>query len=228
MEFVKILTEQNQQLWNFAHIASHNLRSHASNLQMTLELMNNCENEEEKKIFIGPIKKISAAFSQSVINLNKLLFNETDLNKARVPINFKDVLSNVTSALSTQISDTNAIVEFNFTQCPTLEYVPAYLESIILNLVSNAIKYRHPQRAPHIMLHTFIKDDQKILTVKDNGIGIDLKKYTLFSTTQQPVTRHPDSKGLGLIITKNQVESLGGTIDVESEPGIGTTFTINF
>lgn len=229
MAFLKILSDQNQQLWNFAHIASHNLRSHSSNLQMTLELMNNCETEEEKKMFIAPIKKISAAFSQSIINLNKLLFTETDLSKAKVNLDFADVLTNVRSALTSQISETNTTIDADFSKCPTIDYVPAYLESIMLNLISNAIKYRHPQRPAHIILYTFIREDKKVLVIKDNGIGMDLKKYrnTLF-TMQQPINRHADSRGLGLLITKNQIESLGGTIEVESEPGEGTTFTITF
>lgn len=227
--YLEMLTEQNQRLWNFAHIASHNLRSHASNLQMTLEVINSCEREEEKKIFMKSLHKISSAFSQSIGNLNKLLTNETDLNKAKIPIAFKDVLLNVTSALSLQIEETNALIESDFDECSTIEYIPSYLESIILNLVSNAIKYRHPQRAPHIVLRTFMKDGHKTLTVKDNGSGIDLKKHLpkLF-TMHQSLSKHPDSTGLGLLITKNQVESSGGTIDVDSEVGVGTIFTVTF
>lgn len=226
--YLEMLTEQNQRLWNFAHIASHNLRSHASNLQMTLEVINTCEREEEKKIFMKSIHKISTALSQTIGNLNKLLSNETDLNKAKIPIAFKDVLLSVTSALESQINETQTVIESDFEECPTIEYIPSYLESIILNLVSNAIKYRHPERAPQIVLRSSIKDGSKVLLVRDNGIGLDpVKQQTLFSPNQT-ITRHPDSTGLGLIITKNQVESSGGSIEVESELGTGTTFTIRF
>jgi light-regulated signal transduction histidine kinase (bacteriophytochrome) len=227
ISYVKLLTEQNQQLWNFAHIASHNLRSHASNLQMTLDVMSNTTSEDEKKFFLETIQKISSAFSDTVANLNKLL--SKDLNKLKTTIQFSDVLASVTAALTAQIKETNAVIESDFRECPTIEYIPAYLESIILNFVSNAIRYRHPHRAPHIGLRTFIKDDNKYLSVKDNGIGIDLGKHEdkLFRM-HQSFHAHPDSMGLGLLITKNQIESFGGSIEVESEPGTGTTFTIRF
>jgi PAS domain S-box-containing protein len=221
--------EQNKRLLNFAHIASHNLRSHASNLQMILQVLGSTQNEEERKFCLDSLEKISSSLSKSISNLNDLMAVETELNISRIPISFKEVLNNVTGTLSQQINDTKAVIESDFTKCPIIDYVPAYIESIILNLLSNAIKYRSPQRAPHIVLRTYMENGKTMFTVKDNGMGIDLNKHKdkLFRM-HQTFHNHPDSRGIGLLITKNQIEAMGGTISIESEPGAGTTFTIKF
>lgn len=221
--------EQNKRLLNFAHIASHNLRSHASNLQMILQVLNSTQNEEERKFCLDSLEKISSSLSKSISNLNDLMAVETELNISRIPISFKEVFNNVTGTLSQQINDTKAVIESDFSKCPIIDYVPAYIESIILNLVSNAIKYRSPQRTPHITLRSYMENGKTMFTIKDNGMGIDLNKHKdkLFRM-HQTFHNHPDSRGIGLLITKNQVEAMGGNISIESEPGTGTTFTIKF
>lgn len=221
--------DQNKRLLNFAHIASHNLRSHASNLQMILQVLASSQSEEEKKFCMESLEKISGSLTKSINNLNDLMQVEKDLNKTKIPIAFKDVMATVMGTLSQQIADSKAVIDADFSKCPIIDYVPAYIESIILNLVSNAIKYKHQQRTPHIVIKSFFEEGNTMLTVKDNGVGIDLSKHKdkLFRM-HQTFHNHPDSRGIGLLITKNQIEAMGGTIDVESEPGIGTKFTIRF
>ena len=108
-----------------------------------------------------------------------------------------------------------------------IEYNPAYLESIILNLLSNAIKYRDPEKKPMVTINLFQENENVFLTVSDNGLGIDMEKHgdKLFGM-YKTFHGNKNSKGIGLFITKNQIESMGGTIKVESEPGKGTTFEI--
>ena len=107
--------------------------------------------------------------------------------------------------------------------------MPAYLESILLNLVSNAIKYRQPDINPLVIVKSYIKDGFKTLAVKDNGQGIDLEKYgTKVFGLYKTFHANPQAHGIGLFMTKNQVEAMGGSIQVESEPGLGTTFIIKF
>ena len=106
------------------------------------------------------------------------------------------------------------------------------MDSILLNLITNAIKYKHENRDPIIELKTrldFKDNDRVILEIKDNGSGIDLDKFgdKLFGM-YKTFHYNKDARGIGLFITKNQIESLNGEISVESEPEIGTTFTIKF
>jgi signal transduction histidine kinase len=109
----------------------------------------------------------------------------------------------------------------------TMFVIPAYLDSIVLNLLTNGIKFRGPNRDAYVRLSAQRDGKATVITVEDNGLGIDLamhgdKVFGLYKTFHQ----NTDSKGLGLFITKNQVEAMGGTITVESQVDAGTTFMI--
>jgi signal transduction histidine kinase len=103
----------------------------------------------------------------------------------------------------------------------------AYLDSIVLNLLSNAIKYRRPDEDPIITIEAGERNSVSYFIIQDNGKGIDLEKYgeKLFGMFK---TFHGnrDARGIGLFITRNQIEALGGTIEVESKVGEGTKFTV--
>ena len=115
----------------------------------------------------------------------------------------------------------------DFSLCPTVSYIPAYLESIMLNLATNALKYRSPDRAPQITCKSYSDNGHTYLTFSDNGIGIDMAKYgdKVFGMYKTFHT-NTNSKGIGLFITRNQIESLGGSIEIESAVNVGTTFKI--
>ncbi len=106
-------------------------------------------------------------------------------------------------------------------------YNPAYLESILYNLISNAIRYSHHERHPIIQIDSYVEGKNTVLKISDNGIGIDLDKngHKIFGMYKKFST-HKDSKGIGLFITKNQIDAMGGNITVESEPNLGTTFKV--
>jgi signal transduction histidine kinase len=110
-----------------------------------------------------------------------------------------------------------------------VECLPAYLESIILNLVTNAIKYSDKSKAAKIIFTSSENSEFVILSIKDNGLGIDLERHKesifgLYNTFH----KNNDARGVGLYLTKNQIENMGGKIEVESEIAIGSTFKIYF
>ena len=110
-----------------------------------------------------------------------------------------------------------------------VDFNPAYLESVLLNFTTNAIKYSNPNKPIVIKYSFLLENGKKTLAISDNGLGIDLKKHgdSLFGM-YKTFHKHKDSHGLGLYITKNQIESMKGTVSVESEVGLGTTFIIVF
>ena len=111
----------------------------------------------------------------------------------------------------------------------TVKGVPAYIESILTNLLTNAIKYKHPKRQPVIQVIGSRENGKTVLSVADNRQGIDLERYgeKLFGM-YKTFHLHPDARGIGLYITKNQVDAMGAQILVCSEVGEGTTFKIYF
>ncbi len=223
-----IVSDQNKRLLNFAHIVSHNLRNHASNISMILSILEEEEEEEVKEEFFNHLSTASDRLNETIDDLNKIVDQQT-VEKNIQEIDFKDYLSKIKEILTTEIITKKVAIKQSIPDNFTINYNSAYLESILLNLISNAIKYRHPDRDPVINISLTVLNRKPILTVSDNGLGIDLeehgnKLFGMYNTFHN----NEDSKGIGLYITKNQIESMGGSIDVESTKGVGTTFIVNF
>ena len=223
----QLVGEQNKRLLNFANIVSHNFKSHAANLEAVVEMLDNATSEEERKEMTGYLKKISTGFSQTVLNLSEIA-KAQNLSLAKPQdIDLQAYVNKAVEMLTVQIKSTQATIH-NFVKPGTTIYAnPAYTESILLNLLTNAIKYKHPNRQPVIEVNATIFEKELRLTIRDNGLGIDMAKHgkRLFGL-YQTFHENADANGVGLYIVKFQVESMGGRIDVESEVGNGTTFSI--
>jgi len=222
-----LVSEQNKRLLNFSYIVSHNLRSHTSNIQLISDLLENSKSKEEQDEMITLLKKVSQSLDETMRNLNEVVNIRNNINLKIENLNLNDFIKNTLSLLKPQIENKSAIVENNVSNDVIIEYNRAYLESILYNFISNAIRYSHPDRIPIISI-SFNKNE-KSLSIKDNGIGIDLKrnKEDLFGM-YKTFNNNPDAKGLGLFLTKNQIDAMGGKIETESELGVGTNFIIHF
>ncbi|OAB80112.1 PAS domain-containing sensor histidine kinase [Cochleicola gelatinilyticus] len=220
---------QNSKLLNFAHIVSHNLRSHSSNLQLTLELMNSVSSEEERKEFMESLDSISKSLNDTIVHLNEIVNVQSKADEEKLPVHFEEILQQVKNSLNQVILKTKTEIYSDFSLVPSIKYIPAYMESIFLNLITNSIKYKHPDRPPKIEISTYFKNGSDYLEFKDNGIGIDLELYKdKVFTMYQTFHKREDSVGIGLFLIKNQVEALHGKISLESTVNKGTTFTIQF
>ncbi len=226
-DLAKKLGHQNEQLANFAHIASHNLRSHVGNLGSLLQLHKEAE-PAEKAVLFEMFEKVAQHLQGTLNDLIDSLRIKEDIGKERHPVNFEAILAKTKEILASQILESNVLITDNF-DIKSIEYPSAYLESIFLNLLSNAIKYRSAQRPLRVNMGTSIHHGSVSLTVEDNGEGIDMtrngdKLFGFYKTFHA----RSDSKGLGLFITKTQIDAMGGTISVESEVNQGAKFTIVF
>ena len=224
-----IIATQNSRLFNFAHIVSHNLRSHSSNLCLIVELLKEAKSNTDKVELIPNVVDISENLDIAINHLNEIVNKQTLLRKARRIISFEKALSGVMASTSSLINRENAKIVAEFHKLKEISYIPEYLESILLNLITNAIKYKHPGRKPVIFIQTYIKNETPYMEISDNGLGIDLDQYGdkmfgMYKTFHENL----DSRGIGLFITKNQVETLGGSISVTSTVDVGTTFKIKF
>lgn len=226
----ELLNEQNKRLLNFSYIVSHNLRSHASNIDGITSLIKSADTDKEREEMIDFLQKVVGGLNETLYNLNNVVNIHASINIIKEPLNLREYVAKAIEAQEAHILNKRAHILNEVSPAIFVSFNRAYLESVLLNLISNAIRYSAETRTPAIVINSGNnKNGQVILTVKDNGVGIDLMKNgsKLFGLNQ---TFHgnSDARGLGLFITKNQIEAMGGNIGVESVLGEGTTFTITF
>jgi len=228
-DLINVTSLQNKKLINFAHIVSHNLRSHSANFSMLLEFLVGEKDEEEKHKILQMLTEASDGLLETLENLNEVVAISTKTNIEREPVNLCKKIAGVEQNLAAYLKSNNADIINEIPKNTTLKVIPAYIESILMNFITNAVKYKHPDRDPVIRLSISKNDKHTILSIEDNGIGIDLNKYgdKLFGM-YKTFHDNPDSRGIGLYITKNQIEAMNGKVIACSEVGEGTAFKIYF
>ncbi|WP_227871641.1 sensor histidine kinase [Flavobacterium kingsejongi] len=224
-----IVSEQNTRLLNFAHIVSHNLRSHAGNFKMLLDLIESAENREEEQVTLLHLRTISNELSETIEHLNELVGIHSELKPVKESLNLHDYFRKTLNILGEEINKHKVVIHDEIPADIHVQYNPAYLESVLLNFTTNAIKYSHPERHPEIRFKCGEDQRRYVLEITDNGLGIDLERHgeSLFGM-YKTFHKHPNSRGIGLFITKNQIEAMGGEIEVKSIVGEGTVFKIYF
>lgn len=229
-QLIRELTQNNKDLKQFSYITSHNLRAPLSNLTGLLNLIEDIpiENQELKEILTG-FSKSTHLLNDTINDLVKVIIIKDNASIQKEDVFLKEIFENVFSQLSFQIELYKPIIKLNFEKISVLNTNKAYFESILMNLLTNALKYKSENRKLKITITANETEDTVYLIFKDNGIGIDLERNMdkVFGLYQR-FHNYPDSKGLGLYLVKSQVESMGGTISIESEVNKGTTFTLTF
>lgn len=223
---LEIADGQNERLKNFAHIVSHNLRSHSAGISGIVELI-----KIEEPEFID--NELLTLLSQGTQALNKTIEELTEIIRSNLSdepsqsVDIHKVVNKNIKSLAFQLSSANVKVINKLPSGLTVKGVKAYIDSIALNMITNAIKYRREERESFLKIYCKEEGSTVSLYFQDNGLGIDLKKYGhkifgMHSTFHE----HEDSRGVGLFITKNQIENMGGKITVKSKVNVGTTFEV--
>jgi PAS domain S-box-containing protein len=226
-KMTKDLIKSNNELQQFAYITSHDLRAPVVNLKSLIGFYDqNLIHENNQEIF----EKIELSANQLGDTLSELVevvaVKKSELEQNTL-IKFDHKVHSLLTSIEGLIEEYGAKVNLDFSELESITYPNSHLTSFIQNLVTNALKYRSHQRACVIDISTFKSKGDSCLRVRDNGIGIDLELYgdRLFGLYQK-FHNIANSKGLGLYLVKTQLELLDGKIEVESEVGVGTTFTL--
>ena len=231
-EKTNLLHELNQrynELMQFNYIVSHNLRAPIANIIGLADMFNMDDiDEAEKKQVIAHIQFSINKIDELINDLNIILAARSDINSKKEKVDFAEIILRVENTLQKQIKEAHARIEVQIApDAAEIFSIKSYIKSILYNLVNNAIKYRSAGKDPLIEIGISKANEQIEIRVQDNGIGIDLVKYghDIFGLYKR---FHPsfEGKGLGLNMTKVQVELLGGSIQIASQPGEGTLFTI--
>jgi len=225
------LIQNNNELKHFSYITTHNLRAPLTNL-ISIAKMIDVEKIDDKRTvsLINGFKKSTHHLSDTLNDLIEILIIKENQHLPTQEIGFSGVLQNVQSSIANTIAETKAEIEADFSLAPFVHFSGAYMESIFLNLITNSIKYSHPDRHPVIKIISMIdKEGNKKLVFSDNGLGMDLERVKdRILGLYQRFHNHTNSKGIGLYLVHSQITSLGGKIEVASAINIGTTFTITF
>jgi PAS domain S-box-containing protein len=227
-QLIRELTQNNKDLKQFSYITSHNLRAPLSNLTGLLNLIEDIPiNDSELEEILEGFQKSTKLLNETVNDLNKVIIIKDNASITKEDVLLKEIFEKVRQQLSFKIDLCTPILNIDIPQLTCININKSYIESILLNLLTNSLKFKAENRQLIVNISTKQIDDTTILTFQDNGIGIDLKRNgdKVFGLYQR-FHNNPDSKGLGLYLVKSQVEAMGGVINIESKVNKGTIFTI--
>lgn len=223
------LVKRNADLEQFTYIVSHNLRAPVANIIGLTAMLDdlNARNESDEDT-LKALNTSVTRLDDVIIDLNHILQINSELNEKLETVKFSEMIRDITESIGHLIKRENVIMETDF-EVKEIRSLKNYLHSIFYNLVINSIKYRRPGVQPVVKIGSFLQDDRIVITVKDNGKGIDLSKngkqlFGLYKRFDYTV----EGKGMGLFMVKMQVEGLNGTIGVESILNRGTSFRLEF
>lgn len=224
---LEVTSQQNSKLLNFTHIVSHNIRSHTSNLLMVLDIMETAEDSIEKLSYIEMFKEGTEKLAETIEYLNEIITIQKNTNINKTTIFLKEEIEKTKKTLNTNILKSRITITDSIPDNLTVRAIPEYLDNILLNLFTNAIKYKSPEREANLEIGYEINEEYTVISFKDNGLGINLNRnrhkiFGMYKTFHD----NEDAKGIGLFIIKNQIEAMKGKIDIESEEGVGTTFKV--
>ena len=222
------LRAKNDQLEDFAHIMSHNLRSPLLNITGLHQLYEEEPNQKNAAFAMDHIKQMSDNMMETIADLHVILKTRINQDLPVEEVSLVALLEKEKQNLTAIIEQTQAELQLDL-QIKTIRLPKIYVESILHNLLSNALKYHSPNRKPVIRVTSGLVNDRYVLAVADNGVGMNLAKmgdrlFGLYNTFHH----HEHAKGLGLYLTKMQIEALGGNIEVASQIDKGTTFIVSF
>ncbi|HEA19487.1 MAG TPA: chemotaxis protein CheR [Pricia antarctica] len=221
----------NKELEQFAYLAAHDLKAPITNLQALTGIIDTNGGgfvNKDNTIAYSKLKEVIFRMDNTIGILNEVITIKKNLNLTPEVVKLEHAYKEVMSSIDDQATSTKAKINVDFKECPEVIFPSVHLHSILQNLITNAIKYRKPGTIPSIDIYSKRTAGYDKVFVSDKGRGIDLEAYStkLFGLFQR---FHLDTagKGIGLHITKSIVERYKGRIDVQSEEGQGTTFTIS-
>ncbi|MBW3544968.1 MAG: HAMP domain-containing histidine kinase, partial [Bacteroidetes bacterium] len=227
------LSRKNRDLDNFIYTASHDLKAPISNIEGLMQLLYKtiCDASADT----DKVNSIQQMINASIDRFKKTLKELTEVAKVQnadvldaTELHFSELLAEVKSDIASDIAQSGALLETDFTKAPSIVYSRKNLRSILYNLISNAIKYRSPDRKPVVKVSSWSEDGNVVLEVKDNGLGIAREDQDKVYGMFKRLHTHVEGSGVGMAIVKRIIENSGSSIVIESDEGAGTSFIIHF
>ena len=224
------LIQHNKNLEQFAYIVSHNLRAPVANIIGISNALQQIElSIDEKNLMTNGLYTSVNKLDEIIRDLNNILQVKREINEKKETIRFSEILNDIKSSIDNLLEKEAVEIKCDFTEVDEILTLKSYMYSIFYNLISNSIKYRQPNVRPILEIRSRKLKNKVELSFSDNGMGMDLQKKGdhLFGLYKR-FHSHVEGKGLGLFMTKIQVETLGGKISVSRELNKGTEFKVEF
>ena len=226
------LKKKNDSLDSFVYRVSHDLKAPVVNLQALLEVVRyqvkDSRNEvlHQSLFFMG---QSSDKLQQTIQDLLEVSRIERKLQEDKESLSLEAVMAEIREENDEIINNSSATIHCDFEEAPEIFFSKTNLKSILTNLLTNSIKYAAENRPPEIHLQTTRTAKYVCLSIRDNGIGIDLDKHRdkLFGMFNR-FHNHVEGSGVGLYIVKKLLDENGGQLEIESQVGAGTTIRAYF
>ncbi|MCB2409978.1 ATP-binding protein [Hymenobacter lucidus] len=230
------LTRANVDLDNFIYTASHDLKAPISNIEgllhallLELPLAAGAGGNDQVPLIMDMMQDSVDRFKRTIEHLTEVTKLQKEHGHSAATVDLDRLISEVCLDLAPMVQSSGATLEMDVQSCPTISFSEKNLRSVIYNLLSNALKYRSPDRPPRVRIWCRTEGDYAVLRVQDNGLGLNLshdgpKLFAMF----QRLHDHVEGTGIGLYMVKKIVENAGGRITVESQVGVGSTFNVYF
>lgn len=222
-ELEELLKKNSELFENLLYITAHDLKGPIANMYMAFNFFKSAP-DEQKIAMIGQFRELVDRLDKTIKGVTGILKVQKDDEAVAKELHFESILNDILIEFKDKIK--TGTLEFDFSSQATIRYIGPYIYSLLKNLVSNAIKYSRDNAPLKITISTRSVNSYTLLTVQDNGMGIDMEKYgkQLFSPFRRFSPERAKGTGIGLYIVKNIIEKNGGYIKVKSTPGEGTAF----
>jgi signal transduction histidine kinase len=227
------LTRTNTDLDNFIYTASHDLKAPITNIEGLLDALQFQLPAQVQQTY--EVVPLLAMMHDSIIRFQRTLDYLSDVTKLQLEydqlpttVPLAPLVEDVCLDLQPFIQQMQAQVEVDLTACSSIAFSPKNLRSVVYNLLSNALKYRHPDRTPLVRIRCRQEPEYTVLLVEDNGLGLEADQQAKLFTMFRRFHNHVEGSGLGLYMVKRSVENAGGRVEVQSELHIGSTFSVFF
>jgi PAS domain S-box-containing protein len=224
------LTRVNVDLDNFIYTASHDLRSPITNIEGLLQALRGelPDPATQVEFILNLMQDSVERFKRTIDHLTDVSKLQREHGPSTEQVPLAAVVHDVLLDLEPLISSVGAQLEVEVADCPPVTFSEKNLRSVVYNLLSNAVKYRAPERPSLVRVRAHCTEHHVLLMVQDNGLGISENGQRKLFGMFQRLHDHVEGSGIGLYMVKRMVENVGGRIEVTSELGVGSTFTVYF
>lgn len=217
------LSRVNRELDNFVYSASHDLKAPLNNIEGLVALLEPSAETDQDEL-LKMIDKSVARFKE-VLNDMTFMAQTAKYKAGMHEVDFPVLLKDITSDLRDLINSTGSILHHDL-GVTNIQYPRKEIRSILFNLISNGIKYRDRSRTPQITVRSKATSEGILLEVEDNGRGIEQKNIPKLFDKYFRINPTIEGSGLGLFIVRQMLENRGGSIEVSSEVGKGSLFSV--